>query len=58
MIGRNQIPAGSGSFIDPLSGIRKDLGSSRASFSEFVSNSTIWGAGDSKWPIWSILGKG
>ena len=44
--GGNGIPAGSGSFLDTLGGIRKDLGSFRAYFSELVSNSTIWGAGD------------
>ena len=46
--GGTGFPAGSGSFVAPLGGIRKDLGSSRANFAELVSNSTIWRAAELK----------
>ena len=45
-VGRNEIPAGSGSFMDPLGGIRRILGSPRANFPELVPNSTFLDAGD------------
>ena len=44
--GGNEIPPGSGSFVDPLSGILKDLESSKANFAESLSAATLWGAAD------------
>jgi len=44
--GGNEIPPGSGSFVDPLSGILKDLESSKANFAESLSAATGWGAAD------------
>ena len=46
--GRNVIPAGSGSFVAPLCGIRRDLGLYGAKFGESLSDSTIWRAAELK----------
>ena len=46
--GGNGIPAGSGSFVAPLGGIRRDLGLYGAKFAESLSDSTIWRAAELK----------
>ena len=46
--GGNGIPAGSGSFVAPLGGIRRDLGFYGAKFAESLSDSTIWRAAELK----------